>query len=89
MIIYFSMMLIRFLFMFVLSLAVSLLFMFKLIFDNFDDIISLSLSAFPAVFYSDCGKDLQTIYKEIIGKAGVYRFTRKIAGDTYIGSAKK
>lgn len=87
MIIYFSMMLIRFLFMFVLSLAVSLLFMFKLIFDNFDDIISLS--AFPAVFYSDCGKDLQTIYKENIGKAGVYRFTRKIAGDTYIGSAKK
>ena len=58
MIIYFSMMLIRFLFMFVLSLAVGLLFMFKLIFDNFDDIISLSLSAFPAVFYSGCGKDL-------------------------------
>lgn len=80
------MMTIRLNFIFVLSLAVSLfMFIISCFTNSLEGIIYLS--AIPTVIYSDCGEDLKTIYKENRGKTGVYRFTNKITGDTYIGSA--
>lgn len=84
--IFFFMMTIRLNFIFVLSLAVSLfMFIISCFTNSLEGIIYLS--AIPTVIYSDFGEDLKTIYKENRGKTGVYRFTNKITGDTYIGSA--
>ena len=45
------------------------------------------LSVVPVVIYSDLKVDKKTILKVNKGKSGVYRWTNKVNGDAYIGSA--
>ena len=45
------------------------------------------LSIVPVVVYSNLEVDKKTIFKDNKGKSGVYRWTNKVKGDTYIGSA--
>lgn len=45
------------------------------------------LSVLPVVIYSDLEEDKKIIFINNKGKSGVYRWTNKVNGDTYIGSA--
>jgi len=69
-------------------LAINLLLYLLLLSSTIEDNTILSfMSTFPVAIYMDPLKQKRDIFKQNYKKSGIYRWTNKLSGKTYLGSA--